>query len=229
MKNHHNLILFEDEDFIIVNKPAGLLCIADGFNSDLPCLKKELEHVFGRIWTVHRLDKATSGVLIFAKDDCAHRILNQQFEQHLVRKNYRAICFGFPVWNQRVCEIPLRKNAGRRHRTVADTLHGKQALTRFVVLKRSLGFCELDVFPLSGITHQIRSHAAMLGLPIVGDDIYGFFQSRHKTAESPLDKWEHRLYLHSLNISFYHPRNNDLIDFTAPLPESFQRINFQNQ
>ncbi len=227
MKNYQKFIIYEDDDILIVNKPAGMLCIADGHRSELPFLKHELEETYGRIWTVHRLDKATSGVLVFAKNDRAHRDLNRQFEHHLVQKNYRAISHGFPLWNHKIFEMPLRKNVGSRHRTVSDVQRGKPAITRFVVLQRCQSFCELDVFPLSGITHQIRSHAAMLGLPIFGDELYGQFHPPYPLKMRQLENLENRLYLHALSICFHHPKDQAITFFAAPLPDSFQFSNFQ--
>jgi len=127
-------ILYRDEALLVINKPAGLSTLPDGYNPTLPHVKSLLEGQSGRLWTVHRLDKDTSGVLVFARSAEAHRSLNTQFEQHQVTKLYHALVQGSPAWMEYTADLPLRSDGDRHHRTVVDLRAGKPALTHFKVL-----------------------------------------------------------------------------------------------
>src|SRR5512138_2201442 len=103
-------IIHQDEAILVANKPAGLSTLPDGYDSSLPHVKSLLEQQFGRLWIVHRLDKDTSGVLLLARTAQAHRLLNQQFEQHQVLKVYHALVAGSPGWEEKTVDLPLRAN-----------------------------------------------------------------------------------------------------------------------
>ena len=214
-------IIFDDKDLVIVNKPSGMLSIPDGYNPDLPCVKNALANLFGRIWTVHRLDKKTSGILVFAKNKSAHRELNIQFSRHQIHKEYRARVHGVPVWDRKTIDIPLKVNGDRRHRTVPDSQNGKAAKSTFYVIERLEKTCMMKVVPETGLTHQIRSHSSCLGFPIFGDDLYwrqGNFQESYSYQYPfPQDK----LYLHAISISFKHPSLGKNMTFKTPLPDYF--------
>ncbi len=157
--NFKEFVLFEDGNIIVLNKPAGWLSIPGGYATAEPCLKQVLAEEYGQIWTVHRLDKLTSGVILFAKDENAHRILNEQFSQRLTAKNYRGISHGFPVWIEKTIQIPLRVNGDRHHRTVPDTLGGKPAQTRVILRQHNEHFCRL-ISSLKRIDAQSASPCA---------------------------------------------------------------------
>ncbi len=218
-KNYKKIILYEDEDITVLNKPSGLLSIPDGYDPDLPSLKNLLQKSYGQIWVVHRLDKLTSGVIIFAKNESAHRILNLQFSQHSVKKNYRSISHGFPVWNEKTVRIPLKVNGDRHHRTIRDEEKGKEAITRFKVLDKTDRHCLFDIFPNSGITHQIRVHASLLGFPVVGDPLY--YHPFSINERKHLKIKQNLMFLHSYQIRITHPVNKNPLVFTAPLPDYF--------
>src|SRR4030066_972121 len=160
-------ILYKDEQIIVINKPAGLPVLPDGWEKNAPYLVKSLEEGYGRIFIVHRLDKVTSGVMVFARDAEAHRALNIQFENHQAEKVYHAIVQGNPRWDEKTARHPLRANVGHKHRTMVDNKNGKPAETRFKVLKRFQAHPEqgrgelalIEAKPMTGRTHQIRVHA----------------------------------------------------------------------
>jgi 23S rRNA-/tRNA-specific pseudouridylate synthase len=143
-------ILYRDEHILVVDKPAGLPVLPDGWEQDAPYLVKMLEEEFGnpstlpsvaghRIYIVHRLDKTTSGVMVFARDAETHRALNMQFEKHEAEKTYHAIVEGNPKWDEKVTKFPLRADVGRKHRTAVDDKNGKPSETRFRIIKRYSG------------------------------------------------------------------------------------------
>ena len=170
-------ILYCDEAIIVLNKPAGLSVLPDGWEKDSKYLVKMLEEQFGNpsinsgrgIFIVHRLDKTTSGVMVFARTAEAHRNLNIQFEMHEAKKIYRAIAEGNPKWNEKIAKHPLQINVGHKHRTMVDDKNGKPSETRFKILKRYPDHVLLEAELMTGRTHQIRVHAYALGHPVLGD------------------------------------------------------------
>ena len=219
--NFKDFILFEDDSIIVLNKPAGWLSIPGGYASDAPCLKLVLAQEFGQIWAVHRLDKLTSGVILFAKNENAHRNLNSQFSNRIPAKNYRAISHGFPIWQEKIIRIPLRVNGDRHHRTIPDIPQGKPAETKVRVLEQNELFCKLDVFPKTGLTHQIRAHLAACGLPVAGDHLYwragrSFIKNSY---EYPFK--DENMCLHAFSITLQHPLTHQPVQFAAPEPDYF--------
>lgn len=209
-------VIFQDENYIAINKPSGLLSIRDGYQKELPSVKSSLDSEFGRVLTVHRLDKETSGVLVFAKNPIAHRELSLQFEGRKVNKKYLALIFGHPVENKFVIDLPLRINAGRKHRTIVDPVNGKKAST-LILLKKILETTSVvEASPSTGYTHQIRSHLLAIGHPIVGDCLY---MNQPNFMEGIGDS--SRLMLHALYMQFYDSISDQIIEISAPLPPEF--------
>ncbi len=204
-------VLWEDEAILVVNKPAGLLTIQDGYQPELPNLAEWLKFQYGRVWTVHRLDKDTSGVIVFARSPQAHRSLNLQFEARAVRKTYHALVEGAPEWESLLTDAPLRVNADRRHRTRVDAQRGKPASTSLRVLENFAFTCLVEAQPHSGYTHQVRAHLAALGLPLLGDTLYG-------SRESEIIA---RPALHAARIGFQHPMSGADVTYETPYPEDF--------
>ena len=147
-------ILYQDKNLLVINKPAGLSVLPEGWESDAPYLRQMLENEFGQIWVVHRLDKITSGVMVFALTAEAHRELNRQFEQHEVEKVYQAIVEGVPSWDEHTARHMLRTDVGRKHRTVVVHKRGKNSETHFKVLKRGQVGALVEAHPTTGRTHQ---------------------------------------------------------------------------
>lgn len=216
-------ILYIDDQIIVVNKLSGLRTIPDGYDRSLPCLKDMLSSKFGRIWTVHRLDKETSGAIIFARNAIAHRALNQQFQTHLVKKEYAAIVLGDPEWDEIEVASPLLKNGDRSHRTIPDEINGKPALTRAKVVQRFIQYTYLTVQIQSGITHQIRAHLSSLGYPIGGDKLYGFKGTNSKNTTVNHNLTEH-FYLHAHMLDFKHPVSHENCHIEALLPTYFIQL-----
>jgi tRNA pseudouridine32 synthase/23S rRNA pseudouridine746 synthase len=207
-------ILWADASLLVINKPAGLRSLPDGYDPARPHLRLLLEPQFGRLWMVHRLDKETSGVLLLARSAEAHRALNTMFERHQVRKWYHAIAAGCPEWNEQSVRLPLRPNGDRRHRTVVDHSRGKPAVTHLCLLQRFSSASLIEAQPETGRTHQIRAHLAVLGLPLLGDALYG----APAMPELPLDT----LALHAFALELIHPESGQLVRFEAPYPPAFQ-------
>ena len=223
-------VLHEDENLIVVNKPAGITSTPDGFHPDDPDLVAILEPALGKLWVVHRLDKDTSGAIIFARDEATHRALNQQFEERDVSKTYHALVVGTPDWAERTVNAPLRVNGDRQHRTLVDHTIGKPATTNFRVVQKYRRFTLLEAKPETGRTHQIRAHAKFLGLPIVCDGVYGeakplvlsqikpgYRSSAHE--ERPLIE---RVALHAFQLEITHPKTQERMTFEAPYPKDLR-------
>jgi len=205
-------ILHLDQNLIVINKPAGLPVLPDGWEKDSEYLVKILETEYGKIFIVHRLDKITSGVMIFARDAETHRALNTQFENHDAQKTYHTIVEGDPKWEEKIAKHPLRPNVGHKHRTMVDNKNGKPSETRFRVIKRYREAALLEAKPITGRTHQIRVHAYALGHPLVEDFLYG----AKDMYGIP------RPMLHAQSLSFIHPATNERVKFSAPHPADFE-------
>ncbi len=205
-------ILHVDANLVVINKPAGLSVLADGWETDSVHVTRLLEAEYGRVWVVHRLDKGTSGVLALARTEETHRTLSRQFEKHEPIKIYHAIACGSPAWEERTTKNPLRVNVGHKHRTAIDQSRGKPSATTFLVLERLREHTLLEARPLTGRTHQVRAHAAGLHLPLLGDVLYG----------APLTEVIARPALHALSLTFMDPQSGLPLTFSAPHPVDFE-------
>lgn len=224
-------VLFTDEALLVVNKPAGLAALPDGYHPTLPHIKSVLEGQYGRLWIVHRLDKGTSGVFVLARSAEAHRSLNTQFEHHLVSKIYHALIVGVPEWSEKSVNLPLRPNGDRHHRTVIDPQSGKPAITHLKVLERYGSYCLVEVIPETGRTHQIRAHLYALGVWIAGDKLYGKGTAFHAgqaarqpKTDDPLISLADSMGLHALSLELNHPLSGERMKFTAAYPDLLRSV-----
>jgi len=210
-------IIYEDNSILVINKPSGVLSIADGYDKDIPHLRTMLEPEFGRLWIVHRLDKETSGIMLLARSPSSHRALNQQFTDHAIKKQYFALVFGH-CSESFSNNMPLRVNGDRRHRTVRDTTRGKPAITAFTLSEFYPPNCSLlSAYPKTGFSHQIRSHLLDLGYPILGDHLYSTPESEILSGKLEIN----RVALHAASFSFLHPESSNKMTFQAEIPPDF--------
>ncbi|MBN2188447.1 MAG: RluA family pseudouridine synthase [Chitinispirillaceae bacterium] len=187
-------VLYEDDDILAVDKPAGIASIPER-NRSVESVKAMLEKQLGqKLFVVHRLDKEVSGVMLFAKTAAAHRYLNEAFFNRNVHKTYRALVLGAVKEDKGEIDAPIRQfGSGRMG---VDKKKGKPSLTRFEVLERSGACTLLRAFPLTGRRHQIRVHLYHIGHPVAGDPLYG---------DKNLRKDYSRLMLHAEKIQFKNP------------------------
>ena len=208
-------ILYEDVDVIAVNKRAGMV-VHSGAGRHSGTLVNALLHRFGalsavggdlRPGIVHRLDRLTSGVILVARTDSAHRHLAAQFSSRQVEKIYVALVHGRMKSDHGRITTPITRDPARRVRMTAKLARGRTAITVYKVLRRFDKFTLLEVRIGTGRTHQIRVHLASLGHPVAGDRLYG-------APAGSLDRY----FLHALSITFTSPTSGERITVTAPLP-----------
>jgi 23S rRNA pseudouridine1911/1915/1917 synthase len=223
-------VLFEDDDLIVVNKPAGLVVHPAAGNQEHTLVNALLHHCRGELagiggverpGIVHRLDKGTSGCLVVAKTDLAHQGLVAQFKSRGVKKIYRAVCWGkFERPSGRI-ETVIGRSERDRKKMSARVARGRQAVTDYRVLKQLPDFALVELHIHTGRTHQIRVHMAHIGHPVMGDATYGP-KSRMESAKSQIAIA--RLMLHAYKLGFTHPRTQQFVEFTAPVPEEMVKL-----
>ena len=218
-------ILWCDEDIILINKPAGLLTIRDGYDPSLPYIADILKSQYGKLFVVHRLDRDTSGILLFARNAHSHRFLNEQFQNRQTQKTYHAIILGTPTWDEYHAEFPLQVDGDRRHRTKVEYVKGKPASTEFVVMERFANNCLVKALPQTGYTHQIRAHLLAVDFPLLSDPLYSTPSPSSATNSIylPIEpQLITRMALHAFSLSFIHPTSFRIFSLEASYPKDFQ-------
>jgi 23S rRNA pseudouridine1911/1915/1917 synthase len=220
-------VLYEDADLIVVNKPPGLVVHPAAGHRAHTLVNALLHHCRGQLsgiggverpGIVHRLDGDTSGCLVAAKRDAAHRDLQAQFKSRTVAKLYLALVWGVPGRSSGFIEGAIARSASDRKKMRVVSHGGREAVTEFEVVK-TLGEVALLRCTLhTGRTHQIRVHLAAMGHPIVGDKVYG------GARKHPLAKQAGRQMLHAQTLAFDHPRTHKRLEFTAPLPQDMAAL-----
>ncbi|HOY16293.1 MAG TPA: RluA family pseudouridine synthase [Haliscomenobacter sp.] len=234
MKAHPLKVIHIDEHIIVCEKPSGLLSIPDRFDQEKPNLYHLLEAQYGQVWIVHRIDRETSGILVFARNEDAHRALNQQFLDRTVEKIYLALVEGRPM--PPTGEI---NKAIAPHPSIAGKMitsgKGKSALTLYKVVDTYKAYALVEADIKTGRTHQIRVHFASIGHPLAVDPVYGkraaFFLSEIKTHRFNLKKDQDeeqalvsRLTLHAHKLTLDHPATGERMAFTCELPKDFRAL-----
>ena len=223
-------VLFEDDDLIVVNKPAGLVVHPAAGNQEHTLVNALLHHCRGglagiggveRPGIVHRLDKGTSGCIVVAKTDFAHQALVAQFKSRGVKKIYRAVCWGKLSEPSGRIETVIGRSERDRKKMSARVARGRQAVTDYRVLKQFADFALVELHIHTGRTHQIRVHMAHIGHPVVGDATYGH-KSGIGSPESNISVA--RVMLHAYKLGFMHPRTQKFVEFTAPVPEDMVKL-----
>lgn len=230
-------IIHEEEEFLVINKPAGWLSIPDRYDESKSNVLSSLQSYRDQIFAVHRLDKDTSGVMLFAKTERSHKKLSQAFENHLVDKTYHAFVDGNPIENEFTIKDSIAYSNSKKG-TVKVDAKGKISETYCEVLQSWKSFSKLACKPKTGRLHQIRIHLENKGYPLMVDATYGnrseFFISEIKgrkkfnlkkdDVERPL---VYRHTLHSQKIVFKHPITAKILDFEAPYPKDLRALNKQ--
>lgn len=256
-------IVYEEEDFAVINKPAGMMVHAGAGATEAErnrgTLVNALLHRFGKLsgvsgelrpGIVHRLDKETSGLIVVAKNDVAHRKLSEQFSGRQVKKLYIALVHGWPGKDKGTINAEISRDAIRRIRMSTRGSRGRSAVTHYEVRRKVESrfgkFALLDVRIETGRTHQIRVHMASVGHPVVGDTLYGAAgvlrsnatprRGTRKRSAPDLSPGEvggpaqpavlklDRNFLHAAVIEFAHPRSGEPLTFSAPLPPELERF-----
>jgi 23S rRNA pseudouridine1911/1915/1917 synthase len=213
-------ILFEDDDLLVVNKPAGLVVHPGAGHQQHTLVNALLAHCQNlsgiggkeRPGIVHRLDKETSGCLVVAKNDATHRDLSRQFAARTMQKIYLALVAGVPRKSTGVIDLAIARHPVHRQRMSIARRQGRSAKTEYRVLRSNSEISLVECTLHSGRTHQIRVHLHHLGHPVLGDKLYG----GKRAGDYP------RQMLHAWKLAFTHPRTSELMPFEAPLPSDFE-------
>ena len=232
MSNVKKYIVYQDDDLVALNKPSGLLSVPDRFDEQLPSLKKMLKDEFGEIFVIHRLDRDTSGLILFARNAEAHRYYSGIFEERKVEKTYLGMVHGVLPQGQGTIDKPIAP-----HFTVKGKMmvyrKGKNSITHFSVIE-AFGLYSLVEFRIeTGRTHQIRVHMQDMGHPVVCDALYGteepvllsrikrnYKLSKQEEEERPL---LNRLALHSWKLGFTDTHGKS-ISLEAELPKDMAAV-----
>ena len=226
-------VIYEDDDIIVINKPSGMV-VHPAHGNPSGTLVNALLHHCGdslsgiggvlRPGIVHRIDKDTSGLLVCAKNDFAHRALSAQLERHDIVREYHALVRGGFKDECGTVNLPIgRHPTDRKKMAVIRTpgAHAKEAVTHYEVLERFGQISHLKLLLETGRTHQIRVHMSHMGHPLLGDEVYGGGTTQFEKTHARLLSGQ---ALHALKLTLTHPRTNELMTFESRLPEDFEAL-----
>lgn len=231
MKKYTPAVIFENDSFVAINKPAGLLSIPDREQTQVS-LKDMLIEKYGSIFTVHRLDRDTSGIILFAKTETAHKFFSQLFEGREIEKYYMGLVHGIPAQLKATIDAPIAEHGLQKGFYIVHQ-RGKPSVTDYEVIEANKKYSLVQFQLHTGRTHQIRVHCKNIGHPLACDELYGdgkpvllssikkkFKLSKHDEAERPM---LNRLALHSYRLKFTDAEGN-AFDLQAELPKDIRAL-----
>ena len=217
-------VLYEDEDVLVVDKPKGMVVHpAPGHysgtlvNAVLYHCKGQLSGINGvlRPGIVHRIDRDTTGSLIICKNDLSHQAIAAQLKEHSLNRSYRAVVHGVLKEDEGTVDAPVGRDERDRKRMAVNEKHGREAVTHYHVLERFREYTYIECRLETGRTHQIRVHMTSIGHPLLGDEVYGQRKSAfHLQGQT----------LHAYVLGFIHPKTQEYMEVTAPLPAYFTHL-----
>lgn len=226
------VVAYEDDDLIVVDKPAGFVVHPAAGNLDGTLVNALLHHCRGRLsgiggvarpGIVHRIDKDTSGLIVAAKSDRAHEGLSAQFADHSIQRRYLAIAGGLPHGKAGTVDAPLARSPyDRKKMAIVPEGRGKRAVTHWRLLSPLRGAALVECRLETGRTHQVRVHMASLGHPLLGDPVYGRTRPEHRAVLAEVSFG--RQALHAAGLGFIHPVSNENFSFESPLPQDMQEL-----
>lgn len=226
-------IIYEDEAIIVVNKPPFFLTIPDRYAPNKANIYQTLTDKFAKVYIVHRLDKETSGILVFAKTEAAHKNLSQQFENRETDKYYYTLVDGNVHVEEGIIDKPIARSLTHQNKMVIND-RGKPSITHYKVLERFKHFTLVEANIKTGRTHQIRVHFEAIGYPLAVDPIYSrrssFMLSEIKQRKYRLGKDQverpliERSILHAYRLRLVHPVSGESMEWTAELPKDFSAV-----
>ncbi len=203
-----------DDYFVAIEKPAGMLTVPGRGPENADCLLVRVQVDIPNALVVHRLDMATSGIVLFARGLSSQREFSRMFRERLIHKQYIAIVQGEPAHNAGLIDLPIAKDWPNRPRHVIDLEQGKPSQTNYRVLSRHGSHARLELIPITGRSHQLRVHLKHLGHPIVGDPLYGTEPSPETSGET--SPQHNRMLLHASRLQFVHPFTAKSIELVSP-------------
>jgi len=202
-------INYQDDDILVLNKPSGLLSVPGKAKEHADSMQTRAQKVFPTATIVHRLDMATSGLMVMALNKPAHRHISKQFELRETAKTYQAIVFGTVQQDSGEIDLPLICDWPNRPKQMVDHERGKKALTHWRVLERNTKTTRVELKPVTGRSHQLRVHMLSMQHPIIGDRLY---------AQDQALTMSNRLNLHGMFLSFRHPVTEQILGFESQVP-----------
>ena len=228
-------IVYEDDDCIVIDKPAQLLSVPDRYDASIPNLYSALQQYRPEVYINHRLDKETSGLILFSKNEKAYKLFSEMFEARQLDKRYHAIVHGVPPEEVGMINLSLSASKSASRGMVVNP-NGKEAFTKFRILEEWSMYSHLEIKLLTGRMHQIRVHMQAISCPLICDKLYGdgrgFYLSDIKRKyrrkdERPEKALLERHALHASALSFEHPISSKTIDLSSDLPKDMKAVIYQ--